>query len=228
MSKLWIIGDSFADKMPQPDAIVKTWVKSISEKYNGETTIVSARPSRDFQTILDIFLKSLKDISPDDFVILVFPTLERVRLSLETPKMEFVKDYFIGDKSYNEFSIDNILEYPLSELKGPEFKNELSVGIWKIVNCSRASMNNYLDIIQSLKSYLPFDILVWSWTDETNSELILNKSNIIDKLGFWKTLNDDWIESGGTFGKSNDLHWSQKTHNAFADYIIKSYPQYFQ
>ena len=42
------------------------------------------------------------------------------------------KDYFVGDKSYREDSLDEYgkLEYPLSELRGPEFKNDLSVGIW--------------------------------------------------------------------------------------------------
>ncbi len=229
MSKLWIIGDSFAENTPPPNINLQTWVNIISEKYKGESVGISCRASRDFQTILDMFLKNLKNISIDDFVILIIPSLNRVRLPLEKPRKDIVSDYFIGDKSYNENSLDENgkLEYPLSELKGNEFKNDLSVGIWSITNASNSSKNNYLDIIQSLKEYLPFNIFVWSWSDEINSELVLNKSDIIKELGFWKTLNDVWIETNGNDGIGGDLHWSNETHTAFANYLIVKFPQFF-
>jgi len=235
MSKLWIIGDSFAgSSINGKDA----WTEIICQKYKGDDYHVSSKPSRDFQTILDIFLRNLKNISKDDFVILILPSTGRTRLPLENPivDVEHCKyihnfeqkskylDYFIGTSSYTKDSTYT-LEPPLTEMCEKVIGDECS--FWSIVNSSKASKNNYIEILKSLKEYLPFEIFLWSWENEMESEFIVNKNEIIKNIGFWETLDDEWTYTKGLSGAKGDAHWSKKTHKAFANYIINKFPEYF-
>lgn len=230
-NKLWIIGDSFADDSDD------CWTKIISNNFKGKTYI-STKGSRDFQTILDIFLKNLKNISADDFVILIIPTLIRVRLPLENPTKTIIPipiesnfetgyDYFIGANSYSKNSSECRLESPLCDLDEFILTSELNNTISSITNSSEASKKNYLEILKCLNEYLPFKIFIWSWTDEFDSDLIMTKSKIKEKIGFWETINDEWIATNGKNGIKGDNHWSTKMHKAFADYLIVKFSQYF-
>jgi len=232
MSKLWIIGDSFTGGSIDGKS---AWTEIVSEKYKGSNYYVSSKPSRDFQTILDIFLRNLKNISKYDFVILTVPTIGRTRLPLETPLQDvelsnFIDkthafDYFIGTSSYIKESETYSLEKPLTGMDEVEMRE--SCNMWSIVNDSTASKKNYIEILKSFKEYFPFKIFIWSWENEINSELIVNKNQIIEKMGFWETLNDEWENTNGISGKKGDAHWSKKTHKAFANYIINKFPEYF-
>ena len=66
MSKLWIIGDSFAGSGKIGE---EAWTQQICSKFKGDEYYVSSKGGRDFQTILDIFLRNLKDIKKNDIVI---------------------------------------------------------------------------------------------------------------------------------------------------------------
>ena len=233
--KLWVIGDSFTGIGYRG---VKSWTEIVSENFNGKKFYISSKGSRDFQTILDIFLRNLKNISPNDFVILVIPTLIRTRVPLKIPNIDIelsnesrvdlkdCKDYFVGTSSYSKNSPNSILEPPLnySEEKDMEKGSEL----WSIVNSSNASKQNYLKIIESLKSYLPFEIFIWSWTDEFESDLIFNKSKIKKELGIWHTLHNLYNETNGKEGYEGDAHFSKQMNEKFAEYIIKQFSQHFK
>lgn len=233
--KLWIIGDSFTGIQYRG---VKSWTEIVSENFNGTRFYVSSKGSRDFQTILDIFLKNLKNISENDFVILVIPTLTRTRLPLNNSMIDVElsnensndlknhKDYFIGTTSYSKNSPNSKLEPPLndSEEKDMERGSEL----WSIVNSSNASKSNYLEIIDSLNSYLPFEMFIWSWTDEIESEFILNKSKIVQELKIWETLHNVYIKTNGKEGVEGDAHFSKQMNEKFAEYIIKQFSQHFK
>jgi len=109
-SKLWIIGDSFTGM----GAYHNSWQYLLYEKFKGKHIYISSRGSRDIQTIFDIFLQNLYKINPNDFVILMFPTLTRFRLPLEHPFIDVEwssdlsrdKEYgvhmnsFIGNSAY--------------------------------------------------------------------------------------------------------------------------------
>jgi len=232
MSKLWIIGDSFTGLASCGNP---SWPEILADKFVGGKYFISSRSSRDFQTILDIFLRHLKKIKEDDFVILAIPTLVRTRLPLQKPVHDITKsnfyryedatDYFIGTHSYTADSEYYKLEAPLTGLDD-KIVNE-SVSIWSIVNSSEASKKNYLGIIESLKKYFPFEIFVWSWEDELKSDLIENKSQITKSIGFWHTYCDLYNETNGLEGKKDDGHFSPKMHKAFADYLIVKFPQFF-
>jgi len=243
MSRLWIIGDSFTGSGQIPN---KNWVDQLSDKFKGESFIVKSKPSRDFQTILDIFLRSLKNISKDDFVILVVPSLSRVRLPRyeKAWDIEYTNikaqwgnndlwkddnhfDYFMGSKSYRKevTCLQSRLAEPFFELEDDEVDKMIQTT--EIINASDASKENYIEILKSLKEYLPFEIFIWSWNNEIESDIIINKNQIEKEIGFWQTSFDEWIETNGLEGTKGDHHFSKKMHNAFANYLINKFPQFF-
>ncbi len=236
--KLWIIGDSFTG------AWENAWIFKVCEQFNGEFYYVSSKGSRDTQTVIDIFLRKLHLISPNDFVILFLPTAERIRLPLMTPTVDveysnkYKKsidkqthlDYFIGSNSYIAFHDDKKLESPLSELSDTllnSLKYELNSNLFRIINASKASTNNFSEIIESLKSFVQFSLIVFSWTDEYHSKSVIGKSEITSILGFWESLNDEWQRTNGENGKNGDIHWSTRMNESFANYIIQTNSEYF-
>jgi hypothetical protein len=239
MSKLWIIGDSFTGSNDIKNGAPPSWTQIICEKFKGEKYYVSSKGSRDFQTILDIFLRNLKDIKNDDFVIMVIPALSRMRLPLEIPSMDveisneyFLSrdkekhlDYFIGAMSYTKDSESKRLESPLTNISEDMVHDENNLGY--VINASNASKFNYIEIIKSIKAYLPFEIFIWSWENEILSEVVENKDKIKKEIGFWHTLYDLWKETEGQEGVQGDHHFSSKMHKAFADYLIVKFPQFF-
>jgi hypothetical protein len=96
-SKLWIIGDSFTGM----GAEQYSWQYLLYKNFIGKHIYVSSKGSRDVQTIFDIFLQNLYKITPNDFVILLFPTLTRFRLPLENPQIDVEWSSDLGkDKEY--------------------------------------------------------------------------------------------------------------------------------
>ena len=238
MSKLWIIGDSFAGSGKIGE---EAWTQQLCSKFKGDEYYVSSKGGRDFQTILDIFLRNLKDIKKNDFVILVVPSLGRTRLPLANPQMDVehsnkidyeskknILDYFYSASMYrNEFkNLEfSLLEEPLAGMDEFEARNKSE--IWSIINSSNASKKNYIDILKSLKEYLPFELFIWSWENEIYSNVLINKNQITEDIGFWHTLKDLYQETNGEYGKNGDAHFSPKMHKAFADYLIVKFPQFF-
>ncbi len=234
MSKLWIIGDSFAGFT---SCGKQSWPEILADKFIDKNHFISSRASRDFQTILDIFLRQLKNIDKDDFVILIIPFIGRTRLPLDNPVNNITNtnfytteegkiDYFIGTQSYTSESEYYKLETPLTY--APQKEIIKNTELWSIVNSSDASKTNYIEILKSLKEYFAFEIFIWSWENEFESDLIVSKSKITEEIGFWHTYEDLYLETGGKEGYKRDSHFSPKMHIEFAKYVIKSYPQYFE
>jgi len=237
MSKLWIIGDSFTGGSGMEKR--SHWPEILCDKFKGEKYYVSSKGSRDFQTILDIFLRNLKNIKNDDFVIIVAPTLSRIRVPLETPSLDveysneyFLEkekqkclDYFVGARSYRKDSETTKLESPLTGIEEKIIHSNDELGY--IVNSSNASKENYIQIIKSFKQYFPFEIYIWSWKNEIVCDEVETKNKIKERIGFWHTLYDLWEETNGVEGVEGDTHWSLKMHKAFADYLIAKFPQFF-
>ena len=236
--KIWIIGDSFTGVQNE------SWIIKTCEHFKGDKYYTSSRGSRDTQTILDIFLRKLHLIKDNDFVILMLPTPERIRLPLANPMIDieysneyFLQvdrekhlDYFIGSHQYEKDGSGKELEYPLTGLDENYIEHseyELNGNLMRIVNSSTASINNFTEIIKSLKSYLPFPIILFSWTDDYPSDIVLGKTQITSELGFWESIHDIFVSNGEVGPGKADFHWSPKTNEAFANYIIKTYPDYF-
>ena len=235
--KLWIIGDSFAGVYDN------AWVKTISDKFDGNYQ-VSSYGSRDVQTIVDIFLRNLKNIKENDLVILTLPTLRRVRLPLQTGLMDVeysneychnvdkrkYLDYFVGHGQYTLENPEHILEQPLTGISDKDLLDEnfkFNLNLLTIINSSDAVKNSFQEMFKSFKSYFPFEIIIWSWTNEWDIPEILTRAKIEEILGFWESHHILFNESDGELGIKDDFHWSKKMNDAFAKHIIKSYPQYF-
>jgi hypothetical protein len=248
MSKLWIIGDSFTGGSMDRQS---SWVEIAVKKFKGERYYVSSRGSRDVQTVIDIFLRNLKDIKPEDMVILFLPTTVRHRL----PRIEPIVDVEMSDGlktleqkavhleffSHLKFSDSgqSLLEYPLglidenkwnlhtsSQIKSGE-NNFTHGNVLSLISGSDAMKNNLNDILFSFKNYFPFELALFSWTDEYNENTVIGKKQITEIIGYWHTLKDLYEETNGEEGKVGDAHFSPKMHKAFADYIIVKFPQFF-
>jgi hypothetical protein len=256
-SKIWIIGDSFTGM----GANENSWQYILYKNFVGMHIYVSSKGSRDVQTIFDIFLKNLYKINPNDFVILMFPTLTRFRLPLEYKHIDvewssdLVRDKigdvhttsFIGNSAYtsqvssippkNEEEEFNrrqfLLEWPLNHLNpsmfepNPNDKEQNFANITQLINSSKVMIDNWNAILKSIQSYVPFKLLYYSWANELDASIVNTKSVLTNELGMWKTLNDEYNETNGQFGKKDDVHWSESMNIEFAENIIKSYPQYF-
>jgi len=236
--KLWIIGDSFAGVYDN------AWVKTISDKFDGNYQ-VSYYGSRDVQTIVDIFLRNLKNIKENDLVILTLPTLRRVRLPLQTGLMDVelsneychtvdkrnYLDYFVGFGQYTLNNPEHILEQPLTGISDKDLLDEnfkFNLNLLTIINSSDAVKNSFQEMFKSFKSYFPFKIIIWSWTNEWDIPEVLTRAKIEEILGFWESHHSLFNESDGELGKKDDFHWSKKMNDAFANYLIVKYPQYFK
>ena len=253
--KLWIIGDSFT--MLDTGRYGKnSWPQLCINHFKSDDCYVSSMGSRDIETVFDIFLEYLYKIKPDDFVILMLPTLTRFRLPLANPYVN-VSYSNINHKYYNTNSMiggtmyptqiqatppENekeqhinfyTLEWPLSEIdpiifQPSENKNTPNLAnIMQMINSSKAFADNWNNILKSVQSYVPFKLLYYSWENELDSSIVNTKNVITKQLGNWETLQDVWNRTNGEKGDKADGHWSEDMNIKFAEHIIKSYPQYF-
>ena len=248
MSKLWIIGDSFTGSSTDQKS---AWTEIVAKKFKGKNHHVSSKGSRDVQTIIDIFLRNLKDIKTEDFVILFLPTTVRYRLPRIEPIIDVEmnntlttfeeKKYHLEFFSHLKFSDGekSVLEYPLglidetkwNESTPPEKKsgqiNVTHADVLSIIAGSNAMKNNLNEILFSFKNYFPFTMTIFSWTDEYDENTVIGKKQLTNEIGFWHTLRDLYEETNGEYGKMSDSHFSPKMHKAFADYLIVKFPQFF-
>jgi hypothetical protein len=255
--KIWIVGDSFAMR-DQNRYGKNSWVEICAKYFKGDNYFVSSMGSRDIQTIFDIFLENLYKIKPDDFVILMLPTLTRFRLPLvnghvtatycNDSQRNYPLNYMIGGVNYtaqvtdSSFASHNeehkklyMLEWPLSEIDPKVFEpnrdsNEVPTtgNIMQMINSSNTFTNNWNLILKSIQSYVPFKLLYYSWENELDSSIVNTKDVITNELGIWETLQDVYDNTNGEGGSRGDSHWSTDMNIKFAEHIIKSYPQYFE
>jgi hypothetical protein len=119
--------------------------------------------------------------------------------------------------------IDPKIFVPNDNINSPNLAN-----IMNLINSSKTMNDNWNSILKSIKSYVQFKLLYYSWTNELDPSVVNTKDVIIDKLGIWETIRGVWNKTNGVQGDKNDLHWSEDMNIKFAEDIIKSYPQYFR
>lgn len=238
--KLWIIGDSFASVHNRDEC----WPWLLFKSFIGDRVILLSKGSRDIQSIIDIFLRYINEINKEDVVIFMLPTMARYRSPLKHPKSiniygnlenedmlkniscyhaELSKiDYFTG------YNIEDDLGFLTQSLK--DFLNENNEK-WDLLNRSlmsaESNIQNTNEILKSFVKYFPFKIILCSWSDDLDSSIVLTKEKIKNGIGEWHTMHDEWEETLGKYGNLSDFHWSKKMEKLFAEYIIKSYPEYF-
>ena len=215
--RLIIIGDSFA----QPVNDESFYGSILQERFPWIEVINDGASSRDAQTIIDHWIKIIPEISPDDYLVIIIPMMERSRLPLAKKHQTSVTigktilvNRFVGTQSYNNEEI---------EIFGDSFgvdyyKNLLTPQI--VINSSKASQTNLFEIVSALIKISPCKKYVFSWNDIDRTDTPFDDKKILTgKMGGWITLNSEFVNTGGKKGIKGDLHWALETHVLFSEFI---------
>lgn len=214
MKKIIIIGDSFSVTLL--DKNLKNWPNLLHKEFLSDYDIIlDAESGRDPQTIIENYIKFLQYVGNDDVVILFLSSFMRARLPLhECDYTHIEKEEF---KITNRFICPSYYGYTQKKLEIEnldwKYLNEkLSIQSW--INNTNSNILNQIEILESLNKIKKTNIFIFSW-DYINvkNNIIKDRKLITDELGFWETLVD--------LGVEHDFHWSEKTHQSFANYLIK-------
>lgn len=222
MRKIIIIGDSFALGF-KDQKIFGLESDYLIKKFNdsGYNVIIDGQPSRDIQTIIDIWIKYLPITNEDDVFIIILPYFGRTRLPLlmdESVKHDnpfIIPNYFIGTKSYHQ---QVLLDFWLNNFDEKYFDDGLK--IQEMINASTPSKINQIEIIESLSKITKSKkiILSWDYVDIKN-EIIFDREKITKEINFWETLGDQYIKTNGQQGFENDSHWSVEMYEKIIEFI---------
>jgi hypothetical protein len=254
---LWIFGDSFADEdfwgsNSWPQLLIKSFYsknKHISPKKtkifcddrrDNPLYVRYSQPSIDVHTIIETFLANLYQIKENDFVVIVLPTISRVRIPIIDffpPKTQTNKRI---DDRYNRFLFEgeshldyqrketrDLIESPINLMDYNEYLKIIEGML--LFNSSDAELDSINKVLYSLKKSFNFGIYLMSWEDELDSTIVDTRDVLTEKIGFWETLANLY-ERGDDVPENykNNFHWSERMDGAVANYIIKTYPKYFK
>ncbi len=225
-SRLIIIGDSFAT--PSNDG--NFYGKIIEERYNDARVQWYGMPSRDAQSVLDIWTKLAAVLNENDSLVVVLPAFSRTRLPIAKEKWE-TSNIFDG-----EISLTNRFIGTSSYIKDTRFEIEFFGNVFErdyyesilhpqsVINSSKASEANYFEIIHALKKLTKANTYVFTWTEiDCDEDLLHDKRAVEKELGIWETLQDLFRKGEGEDHWWHDEHWSVNTHYAFAKFLIKRF-----
>lgn len=223
MKNIHIIGDSFShhpvNKFTTISGTENFWVTMLSETYN---VFQYTEPSRDLQTILDIWIKLLPNLNEDDCLIIGFPYFSRWRL----PKSEKVYKNENGliNRHFGQHGEYNIQDGDLEFYDESTNRDDLidSLRDNQIINSSIASSLNNKEIIESLYKVTPCKVLLWSWTrfkPPYKPENLFDKTDLENEMNFWETQNDVYNKTNGKYGIKGDCHWSEDCQYEFFNFV---------
>ena len=239
MNKVFILGDSFsahgASAQHNESKKEVFWIQEINDTY---PVLVYAEPSRDVQTILDTWIKLLPTFSENDYLIVGLPYFSRYRFALNEmfyrtePYLHSKVNYFYADTKEHEIYTRHVGQHGWFDIKNGELefygkdvdRKQLleKLDDNRIINSSIASTLNNKEIIESLTKVTKCQTLLWSWTRFKNGfkpEGLYDKTDLEKELGYWGTLDDLYNETDGQYGQYGDLHWDEKTHMLFSEFV---------
>jgi len=221
MSKLYIIGDSFTRPCDYSKGFVPfydDWCRLL-QSYNPHLELlVDGRPSRDVQTIIDIWIKLLPQINDGDYLIICLPTFVRTRLPLmerywETSNLNSnIINRFIGTSGYELYMSDLLddIDGSIKSIRQLDYQSQ--------INATKSSVVNQLEIIESLIKVSKSKTIVFSWdVVDYHFDWMLDKTTIEKGIGVpYETLHDVWIRTNGEKGMHGDGHWSGDYNKLFS------------
>lgn len=231
MNKIFVIGDSFCNDfywVNPPVGIEKCfWVDDLKNKLPKYEIIQNAQPSRDIQTILDIWIRIINDLNSDDYLLICLPYFRRTRLPLDENNYTEMKiddkilyNRFVGTASYEQDR--ELLEFWKNENNSKFYSEKLEYQ--EMINTSTAYQKTTIEIIESLYKITKSHVYIFSWDDmDIKSEYIEDKNILTNNIGLWETNHDDYVSANGESGQFGDLHWSHKMQKLFSDYIINKF-----
>jgi hypothetical protein len=222
--KILFIGDSwvtnlFHNEFQGPESTIHSfWVD------NGYTPYFRGAPSRDVQTILDIWIKHIQILNKNDILVIFLPMFGRTRLpnysygnyiNEELPRFN---NYFVGTKSYNKK--ENFLEIWGNQYEYEYFTEKLKTQ--ELINGSNASILNFTEIIDSLYKLTPCKKIVHCWDyKKFDSDVIIYREEMTQLLGLWDTMDDVYKRTNGEQGSPKDGHWSMDMNLKFMNFLLK-------
>jgi hypothetical protein len=224
MSKLYIIGDSFVRPCDYSKGYVEfydDWCKLL-QSYNPHLELlVDGAPSRDVQTIIDIWIKILPHLNNDDYLIICLPPFLRTRLPIKESHWEIsnlnntIVNRFVGTSGYTSYG-DNLLDdidCSIESIRKLDYQSQ--------INSSKSSTLNQLEIIESLIKVSNSKTFVFSWdVVDYKFHWMLDKNIIEEGIGLpFESLNDVWSNTNGEKGMFGDGHWSGHYNRLFAVWL---------
>jgi hypothetical protein len=226
-NKILFIGDSWVDSFKFGHHLDKNVPSSAFDFWNknGFSPLFFGSSSRDVQTILDLWIKSIPYLSTDDLLVIILPFFGRTRLPNneygdfnETKNIPHFKNYFIGTNSYNQKS--NVLEIWGNQYEHDYFIKKLETQ--ELINSSNASILNFTEIIDSLYKITPCKKIVHCWDyKKIDSNIIIYREEMTELLGMWETNGMVYERTNGEFGSQGDFHWSHDMDMKFMNFLLK-------
>ena len=224
MSKLYIIGDSFVRPCDYSKGFVPfydDWCKLL-QSYNPHLKLlVDGAPSRDVQTIIDIWIKILPHLNNGDYLIICLPPFLRTRLPImeshwETSKLnDTIVNRFVGTSGYTSYE-ENLLDdidCSIESIRKLDYQSQ--------INSSKSSVLNQLEIMESLIKVSNSKTIVFSWdVVDYKFDWMIDKNTIENGIGLpFESLNDVWSNTNGEMGMFGDGHWSGHYNRLFAVWL---------
>lgn len=225
--KILFIGDSWVTNFflnqtvwDEESSIKNFWVNE------GFKPFFLGSPSRDTQSVLDIWTKHISYLTPDDLLVIFLPVFNRTRLPLEGKRALYVgdgltkfNDHFVGSKSFNNKF--NSLEMWGNEYHYNFFNDKLE--IQELINGSNASILNYIEVIEALYKLTPCKKIVHCWDyKKHDSGAIIYREEMTELLGAWETRGDIHVRTNGEKETEGDSHWSDEMNMKFM-YFLKNH-----
>lgn len=242
IDRIFIIGDSFCDGILHPEGILtyKTmhWVNYVDYHYKDSEIILDALGSRDFQSMIDYWIKLFPILTPNDRVIIGFPDSQRQRIPIKDEnnyrKIEWsggvCKNMFLTRQwwnAYKDFKTTIASEYydKNGNVYNEDFMDDVLLFLERM-NTSKTTAQNYKEVVESLYKVAPCKTYLFTWHDHISypspkADCVEDKPTLTDKLGMWTTLHTLWKKTNGNEGGEHDHHWDYDTHHAFGNYVIE-------
>lgn len=226
--KILFIGDSWVTNFfnvhslwGEKSPIRNFWVNE------GFKPFFSGSPSRDTQSVLDIWTKHISYLTPDDLLVIFLPVFNRTRLPLKDKRALYVghgitnfNDYFQGSKSYNPKF--NFLEIWGNQYDYKYFNDKLE--IQELINGSDASILNYIEVIEALYKLTPCKKIVHCWDyKKHDSSVIIYREEMTELVGEWETRGEVYVRTNGEQEMEGDSHWSDDMNMKFMDFLKKHF-----
>ena len=184
-------------------------------------------PSRDIQSIIDLWIKCIPHLTPDDLLVIFLPVFNRTRLPLNEKQCYSImgdvikiNSYFRGTKSYDQ-------KFTFLEMWGNEYSYDYfskKMETQELINGSNASVLNYIEVIDSLYKITPCKKLVHCWDyKKHNSEFIIYREEMTELIGMWETRAEIHIRTNTEQEMEGDFHWSDDMNMEFMEFLKKHF-----
>ena len=241
IDRIFIIGDSFCDGILHQEGSLtnKTmhWVNYVDYHYKNSEIILDALGSRDFQSMIDYWIKLFPILTENDRVIIGFPDSQRQRIPIENEKdyrtiewsggvcknMFLTRQWWIAYRDFLTTSASNFTDRNGRKYT-EEWMDEILLFL-EVMNTSYTTAQNYKEVVESLYKVAPCKTYLFSWHDHIlyqspKADCVEDKNDITKNIGMWTTRHILWRETKGKEGLESDHHWDYRTMEAFGKYVI--------